>query len=868
MRKTIYLMFFTFLLANFTHAQEFESIVKNYLNHQTAENFHTTDISDISISSESFSKSLDAHTVYVDQNFQGIRIFNSVSPFIIQNGKVRSAQLSFLTDIAGKTNGTQPSINATTAISRTVSQLGLPTPAGLQLLETKNNHSYIFNDGNISLENIPVELVYHAMYEGESLRLAWDLSIYLLDGSHYYSVRIDALNGQILEVFDLVLSCNFGDHPHAHGPSESVLMATQSDQTYTPFNTNTPQYRVFPIPLNAPNEGTDQLITDPSDSEASPFGWHDTDGQPGHEYTTTRGNNVLANEDHGGYNIPGELADGGEEMLFDFAFDLPRDPMDFTDAAITNLFYMNNIMHDVFYKYGFDEASGNFQQNNYGKGGSENDYVIADAQDGYGMNNANFGTPPDGQKPRMQMFLWTAPGEVIGSFLTVNNGPLAGSYNTIGAEFGPSVPTSGITKDLVLIKNDNSGTSEDPSDGCGEIINAAEINGKIAVVRRGQCDFVAKVEKAQDAGAVAVIVVNNAAGDPIAMGGTNANITIPAIMIYQTDGENLIDLLEDGQTVNATLKDDGSGNDPFRRDGDLDNGIIAHEYGHGISTRLTGGRNNVYCLFNEEQMGEGWSDYFGLVLTMKPGDQATDSRGIGTYATGQGRYGTGIRTFAYSTDFGVNPFTYNNIKSQAAPHGVGSVWATMLWDLTWAFVDEYGFDEDIYEGTGGNNMALQLVVDGLKLQPCNPGFVDGRDAILQADEIANDGENECLIWHAFAKRGLGYSAQQGSTNSKSDGTEAFDVPQTCALGVGNNDNIKNKFVVYPNPSQGEINIQSRFGISEAQISIFDMNGRLIVEQEVEMHNTGTINASNLTPGIYMIKIEGGGFNQTTKLIMN
>lgn len=868
MRKTIYLMFFTLLAVNFTYAQEFEAIVKNYLKHQTAENFQSTDISDISISSESFSKNLNAHNVYVDQNFQGIKIFNSVSPFVIRNGEVLSVQLSFLSDIAAKTNSTQPSINATTAISKVVSQLGLPTPTGLQLLETKSNHSYIFNDGNISMENIPVELVYHSMYEGESLKLAWDLSIYLLDGSHYYSVRVDALNGQILEVFDLVLSCTFGDQPHSHGPSESVLFSYQGEQTYMPFNTNTPKYRVFPIPLNAPNEGPDQLITDPSDAEASPYGWHDTDGQPGHEYTTTRGNNVLANEDHAGYNAPGEQADGGEEMLFDFAFDLPQDPLDHTDGAITNLFYMNNIMHDVFYKYGFDEASGNFQQNNYGKGGSENDYVVADAQDGEGMNNANFGTPPDGQRPRMQMYLWSAPGSVIGSFLTVNNGPLAGTYHTMEADFGPSVPTSGITEDLVLVQNDSSGTSQDPNDACGEITNASEINGKIAVVRRGQCDFVEKVEKAQDAGAIAVVIVNNAVGDPIPMGGTNPNITIPAIMIYQTDGEDLIDLLEDGQTINVTLKDDGSGNDPFRRDGDLDNGIIAHEYGHGISNRLTGGRNNVYCLFNEEQMGEGWSDYFGLVLTMKPGDQGTDPRGIGTYAKGQGRYGAGIRTYPYSTDFDVNPFTYNNIKGQAAPHGVGSVWATMLWDLTWAFVDEYGFDEDIYEGTGGNNMALQLVVDGLKIQPCSPGFIDGRDAILQADEIANDGENECLIWHAFAKRGLGLSAEQGSSSSKIDGTEAFDVPEDCLLGVGSNDNIQNKFVIYPNPSQGQINIQSRFGINEAQVSIFDMNGRKIMEQEVEMHNTGTIQATNLTPGIYMIKIEGGGFSQTSKLIMN
>ena len=76
---------------------------------------------------------------------------------------------------------------------------------------------------------------------------------------------------------------------------------------------------------------------------------------------------------------------------------------------MTNLFYINNIIHDVQYQYGFDEAAGNFQVNNYGRGGAGNDSVRAEAQDGAGTNNANFGTPADGQRPRMQMFMWTSP---------------------------------------------------------------------------------------------------------------------------------------------------------------------------------------------------------------------------------------------------------------------------------------------------------------------------------------------------------------------------------------------------------------------------------------------------------------------------
>ena len=65
------------------------------------------------------------------------------------------------------------------------------------------------------------------------------------------------------------------------------------------------------------------------------------------------------------------------------------------------------MMHDIWYRYGFDEASGNFQENNYGNGGFGSDSVNADGQDGSGFNNASFGTPPDGQNPQMTMFLWS-----------------------------------------------------------------------------------------------------------------------------------------------------------------------------------------------------------------------------------------------------------------------------------------------------------------------------------------------------------------------------------------------------------------------------------------------------------------------------
>jgi hypothetical protein len=90
----------------------------------------------------------------------------------------------------------------------------------------------------------------------------------------------------------------------------------------------------------------------------------------------------------------------------------------------------------------------------------------------------------------------------------------------------------------------------------------------------------------------------------------------------------------------------------------------------------------------------------------------------------------------------INDYTYIDAADPtiSMPHGIGFVWATMIWDMYWAFIAEYGFDSDIYYGTGGNNKAIQLVMDGLKLINCeNVGFVEGRDAIIKADAALYDG---------------------------------------------------------------------------------------------------------------------------------
>ena len=85
--------------------------------------------------------------------------------------------------------------------------------------------------------------------------------------------------------------------------------------------------------------------------------------------------------------------DGGASLTFDFPLDPTEHAQTYRSAATTNLFYANNMIHDLLHRYGFDEASGNFQANNYGRGGTGGDYVRAEAADGSSTNNAMFGTP-------------------------------------------------------------------------------------------------------------------------------------------------------------------------------------------------------------------------------------------------------------------------------------------------------------------------------------------------------------------------------------------------------------------------------------------------------------------------------------------
>ena len=105
----------------------------------------------------------------------------------------------------------------------------------------------------------------------------------------------------------------------------------------------------------------------------------------------------------------GHVRDDPVHSRFEAPLDLTQAPVAYTDAATVQLFYWCNFVHDRLHELGFDEASGNFQKDNFGRGGVGNDAIQADAQDGSGVNNANFTPTADGVPGRIQMFVWTGP---------------------------------------------------------------------------------------------------------------------------------------------------------------------------------------------------------------------------------------------------------------------------------------------------------------------------------------------------------------------------------------------------------------------------------------------------------------------------
>lgn len=452
------------------------------------------------------------------------------------------------------------------------------------------------------------------------MRLCWETLVTRRHRGETFRVLLDAETGQLLVrqglTFDL---------------TDATYRVYTSDSP-SPFS---PGYAA-PTTQQPPLVERSLVTLSALSTNASPLGWI-ADGD-----NETRGNNVDAHLDRDADNLPDLPRPHGVPFRqFDYPLDLTQEPQTYGDAATVQLFYWCNWIHDRLYDLGFTEGAGNFQKDNLGRGGWGNDPVLADAQDGSGVNNANFTPMPDGSPPRLQVFLF------------------------------------------------------------------------------------------------------------------------------------------DGPTP--------------RRDAALDAEVILHEYTHGLSDRLVGGGAGIYELQNSG-LAEGWSDFVALSLLSEPADDVDGSYAYGGYMTYlfkglQQNYYFGIRAYPYSTDLNKNPETFKDIDpAQASPHAavpmnptvsyagsevhrMGEVWCSALWEARANLIRVHGY-------SNGTTRILRLVMDGMKFSPPAPTFVQARDAILQADVLDYGGANRVELWRAFAKRGLGLSAQAPDVTTTSGVVEAMDTPDS------------------------------------------------------------------------------------------
>ncbi len=822
----LFILFSSFSFGQVKSKSSFERMLANS-NSKSARSI-INDGTEYSIKDSHTDDDLGVEYYYLQQTYKSIKVFNVIKTTIFKNGIFQYSSGKFITDIASKAPIATPTITASDAVTKVASHLGLANPSTLAEVANTftSDKKIVYSAGGIAKQNINTELVWVSKDNGKTVCLAWNVEIEPLQGSDYWHVRVDAATGAIIN------KGNYTVHERNNTtPLKKNFQRSQNSQSLNLFNENgnagmnalkvvnklmapppppsvtSAQYNVIPYPSESPFITDPTLVTNPwtlsgTTNKATTYGWH-FDGTT--NYKLTRGNNVYVYDDSLNKNKPGRpdtSTTAIPTLTFNFTPDFTKAPTLTQNRkfAEANLFYWNNIMHDITYQYGFTESAGNFQNNNISRGGVAGDYVRAEAQDGSGTDNSNFSTLPDGQTARMQMYLFNT-NIISGNTITVSSpSAIAADYTYVESAFSTAnklARLGAVTGDFVLYNDDAAGTTHIACTGAP--VN--NISGKIVLIDRLTCSFTSKVLLAQDAGAKAVIMVNKDSTAIFTMSGTDNTITIPAVMISIADGAKIKSQLAAGNTVTGTINVAKVGQ---KFDGDLDNSIITHEFTHGISNRLTGGASTTSCLDNNEEGGEGWSDYVALMTTTDWSKaQLTDGtkkRIIGNYAWDQSKdIQVGVRTYPYSTDTSVDKHTYKDVGDTAnnpqtdntgkvipgatEVHYIGEVWCSVLWDMTWDIIQQEGvINGNLFDTSvgGGNTVALKLVMQGLKLQPCSPGFIDARDAILAADSILYNNAHKCAIWKAFAGRGMGYSASQGSSDTCGDEKVAFDVPP-CTL---------------------------------------------------------------------------------------
>jgi Tol biopolymer transport system component len=585
--------------------------------------------------------------VEYEQRINGIAVFQGyLRAAVMKDGRIARTTGNLAPGLDYATLATAAQLTPAAAAGAAAKTIGVNAEASeLHILsvESKTNTTRLAQ-GPFT-EEIGVQLMYFPLEPGLAT-LAY--SMVLWEPEQAYLVLVDASDGRLL------WRKNITNHQ-----TQSVTYSVYNDDSPAPLSPSNalPGSGIQGAPISR------TMITNISELPAfDNLGWI-PDGS-GNAVTT--GNNVDAGLDvvsPSGIDPNGRAVGVGRVFNFTYApggtpGEEPPTGTDYRMGIVTNLFFWVNRYHDRLYQFGFTEQARNFQNNNFGRGGLESDFVRAEAQDRTSNNTASSSTPPDGFPPTMNMGLWTAP-----------------------------------TPD---------------------------------------------------------------------------------------------------------------------RDSDVDSDVLMHECTHGLSNRLHSNSSGLTTT-QSYGMGEGWSDYYARCLLSSADEDVNGIYTEGAYlylnftrpsgTTGTDNYYYGARRFPYAVKTNVggptatrpgqphNPLTFADITVALSnvldgaydpspsvlpfpnePHRVGEVWCMMLYEMRARIITRMGW-------ATGNDRAIQIVTDGMKLDPASPTFLQARDSILAADCAGFGGADEQDIWAGFATRGAGFSASTtGGATTASDVIEAFDMP--------------------------------------------------------------------------------------------
>ena len=316
-------------------------VALSYLDKNAAELGVTrADVTDLVVTSKYRSTHSGVTHVNLNQRFQELEVFGGHTTVnVAADGNVIFAGGSLVRALGAAPSGTVK-LEPTAAVEAAADALELEQPTDLRVLSASSGpaRETVVSDGGISDALIPLRLGWQPTADG--LRKAWQLVIDTSSDESLWNATVDAETGRLLNADDWTTKDNANDlaatlaRPSASNVRLSVFgSAVATAITPNPVNDGS-SYNVFEFPKESPNDGPRTLVANPADANASPFGWHDTNGAAGAEFTTTQGNNAHAYLDQDSNNSPdfGGSPDGGAGLDFDFPIDLDEHAQNYRDG--------------------------------------------------------------------------------------------------------------------------------------------------------------------------------------------------------------------------------------------------------------------------------------------------------------------------------------------------------------------------------------------------------------------------------------------------------------------------------------------------------------------------------------------------------